>query len=196
MAKEKPSADEKFANVDFDLFGALTAIDKKDYGYYDRLTAEQQRKFVPFMMLHWVSAIKGNGDIQAYYLRSTDYHANMYMFNENVYKHPKLQWMMLCASAPPGFGKQFHQWIPHIKEKVSSLREKPKSKDIKDYYKKIYPKASDADLKLITEVYVDNHRRKMYLAEKFPEMKYEDIEILNDLITDEDIEEYEKDFGN
>jgi hypothetical protein len=62
MAKEKVATDEKFDKQDFDLFEALSALDKKDYGYYDRLTTEQQKKFVPFMMLHWMSAIKGSSD--------------------------------------------------------------------------------------------------------------------------------------
>ena len=195
MAKEKLSADEKFEKVDFDLFEALTAIDKKDYSYYDRLTVEQQKKFIPFMMIHWISAVKANSDIQSYYLQSTEYHANRYLFNENVQKHPKLQWLMLCA-ASPGLGKQFHQWIPHIKERVSKLKESPKYKDIKEYFKKIYPKSNDSDLSLLSEVYVDNHKRRMYLASKFPNIKYDEIELLSDLITDEDIKQYEEDWGN
>ena len=195
MAKEKLSADEKFTSQDFDLFDALTAIDKKDYSYYDRLTPEQQKKFVPFMMLHWISAVKASSDVQSYYLQSTEYHANKYMFNENVQKHPKLQWLMLCA-ASPGLGKQFHQWIPHIKERVTRLRESPKQKDIKEYFKKVYPKTSDGDITLLTEVYIDNHKRKRYLADKFPEMKFDEIELLSDLITDEDIRKYEEDWGN
>lgn len=195
MAKEKLSKDEKFEKIDFDLFDALAAIDKKDYSYYDRLTPEQQKKFVPFMMLHWVSAIKGNGDIQGYYLQSTEYHANRYMFNEQVQKNPKLQWLMLCASSP-GIGKQFHQYIPHIKDRVSKLKEQPKSKDIKEYFKKIYPKANASELDLLTEVFVDNHNRKCYLATKFPEMKFEDIELLSELITNDDIKEYEEMLGH
>jgi hypothetical protein len=195
MAKEKLSADEKFTNQEFDLFEAITAIDKKDYSYYDRLTPEQQRKFVPFMMLHWISAIKGSSDLQGYYLRSVDYHANKYMFNESVQKNPKLQWLMLCA-ASPGIGKQFHQWIPHMKERVAKLKEKPKAKEIKDYFKKIYPKSSDSDLNTITDVFIDSHRKKMYIANKFPELKFDEIELLSELITDKDIEEYEKEFGN
>jgi hypothetical protein len=102
---------------------------------------------------------------------------------------------MLCA-ASPGIGKQFHQWIPHIRERVSKLKESPKHKEIKDYYKKVYPKSSDSDLTLITEVFVDNHKKKMYLANKFPELKFDEIELLSDLITDEDIKEYEEAFGN
>ena len=195
MAKEKLAADEKFDKIDFDLFEALAAIDRKDYAYYDRLTPEQQKKFVPFMMLHWVSAIKGNGDVQAYYLMNTEYCANKYMFNENVQKNPKLQWLMLCA-ASPGIGKQFHQWIPHIRERVSKLKESQKTKEIKDYYKKVYPKSKDSDISLIAEVFVDNHRKKMYLANKFPEMKYDEIELLSEIITDQDIKNYEEDYGN
>ena len=195
MAKEKLSADEKFEKIDFDLFEALAAIDKKDYSYYDRLTPEQQKKFVPFMMLHWVSAIKGSEGLSRYYVMSTNEYANKYLFNENVMKHPKLQWLMLC-SASPGMGKQFHQWIPHIRERISKLKESPKTKEIKDYYKKIYPKSSDSDLNLVTEVFVDNHRKKMYIAAKFPEMKFDEIELLSEIITDEDIKNYEEAFGN
>jgi hypothetical protein len=126
---------------------------------------------------------------------STNEYANKYLFNENVMKHPKLQWLMLC-SASPGMGKQFHQWIPHIRERISKLKESPKTKEIKDYYKKIYPKSSDSDLNLVTDVFVDNHRKKMYIAAKFPEMKFDEIELLSEIITDEDIKKYEESFGN
>ena len=195
MAKEKVAVDEKLEQQDFDLFEAITAIDKKDYGYYDRLTPEQQKKFVPFMMLHWISAIKGNEGLSRYYVMSTNEYANKYLFNENVMKHPKLQWLMLC-SASPGMGKQFHQWIPHIKERVSKLREPAKTKDIKEYFKKIYPKTSDTDLSDFAEAFVDTHKKKMYLANRFPNLKFDEIELLSDIVTDEDIKQYEKDFGN
>lgn len=197
MAKKKQATpkDEKFEKQDFNLFEALAALDKKDYDYYDRLTPEQQKKFVPFMMIHWMSAIKSSGDLARYYVISTNEHANTYLFNESVMKHPKLQWYMLCASSP-GLGKQFHQWIPHIKERVSKLREPAKAKDIKEYYKKIYKTASDSDLTMLSEVFVENHKRKMYLAERFPNMKFEDIELLGDIITDEDIDKYEQELGN
>jgi hypothetical protein len=195
MAKEKLSADEKFEKIDFDLFEALTAIDKKDYSYYDRLTVEQQKKFIPFMMIHWISAVKANKEIQSYYLQSTDYHANKYLFNENIQKHPDLVWLMLCA-ASPGLEKQFHQWIPHIKDRVSKLRESPKQKEVKEYFKKIYPSYSDSDIGLLSNAFVDNHRKKKYLADRFPELKYDEIELLSELITDEDITAYEDACGN
>jgi hypothetical protein len=187
--------DEKLENQDFNLFEAIAALDKKDYGYYDRLTEEQQKKFVPYMMTHWMSAIKGSGDVQGYYLRSVDYHANKHLFNEYVQKHPKLQWYMLCASSP-GLGKQFHQWIPHLGSKVTSLKEPAKAKDIKEYYTKIYPKVDSDDIDEIAKAFVQEHKRKCYLAETYPNLKQSDIEVLSQLVTEEDIKQYEKDRGN
>ena len=162
--KKSVPADEKFDNIEFDLFEAITALDKKDYGYYDRLTVEQKKKFTPYMMTHWMSAVKDNGGVQGYYVMNTEYTANKYLFNENVQKHPKLQWLMLCA-ASPGIGKQFHQWIPHIKDKVSKLKEPAKVKDIKEYYAKIYPKTDDATLQEFSEAFVQDHKRKVHLSE-------------------------------
>ena len=193
--KKSTPVDEKFVAQDFDLFDSLTAMDKKDYGYYDRLTEEQQKKFVPYMMTHWMSAIKGSGDVQGYYLRSVDYHANKHLFNEYVQKHPKLQWYMLCASSP-GLGKQFHQWIPHLGSKVTSLKEPAKTKDIKEYYTKIYPKVDSDDIDEIAKAFVQEHKRKCYLAETYPNLKQSDIEILGQLVTEEEIKQYEKDRGN
>ncbi len=195
MATKKTPVEEKFEKQDFDLFDALIALDKKDYGYIDRLTEEQQRKFVPYMMTHWMSQIKANSGLQAYYVRSVDYHANIHLFNENVQKHPKLQWLMLCASSP-GLGKQFHQWIPHLSTKVSQLKETPKEKDVKDYFGKVYPKADDGSLQEISKEFVNDHKKKTYLAKQYPDLKYTDIELLSSLVTEEDIRRYEEDRGN
>ena len=195
MATKKTPVEEKFEKQDFDLFDALIALDKKDYGYIDRLTEEQQRKFVPYMMTHWMSQIKANSGLQAYYVRSVDYHANQHLFNENVQKHPKLQWLMLCASSP-GLGKQFHQWIPHLSTKVSQLKETPKEKDVKDYFGKVYPKADDGSLQEISKEFVNEHKKKTYLAKQYPDLKYTDIELLSSLVTEEDISRHEEDRGN
>lgn len=195
MATKKIDAAEKLADTDFPLFSALEALDKKDYGWFDKLTDEQKKKFSSFMMTHWMSAIKGTKDLQSYYLQSVNHYANKHLLHENLNKHDKLQWLMLCASSP-SMGKQFHQWIPHIKQKVSMLAEEAKTKDIKEYYKKIYPKADEELLSSLSEEYVRLQKRKVYLAEEFPNMKFSDIETLNELIADSDIKIYENQKGN
>jgi hypothetical protein len=196
MAKKKEAVpkDEKFDNQDFNLFEALAALDKKDYEYYDRLSPEQQKKFSPYMMIQWLCSVKGSGDVQAYYLQSVEYHANKYFFNENIQKNPKLAWLMLCA-ASPGIGKQYRQWVPSIKEKVTSLKEPAKIKDIKEYFQKIYPKVSDTDLTELATVFVEQQNRKVFLAQQFPNMKYDEIDLLSEIVSDSDIKQYEKDAG-
>jgi hypothetical protein len=197
MATKKPSvpADEKLENQDLNIFDVLAALDRKDYDYYDRLSEAQQKKFVPYLIIQWMSAVKASSEIQGYYVMSTEYNANKYLFNENIQKHSKLQWLMLCA-ASPGIGKQFHQWIPNISAKVTKLEAPAKTKDIKEYYKKIYPKADASDIDAVSEAFVHDHKRKSKLASLFPNLKLADIETLNQVITDKEIEQYEKDLGN
>lgn len=195
MATKKTPTEEKFEKQDFELFPALAALDNKDYDYLERMTEDQKKKFVPYMMTHWMSSISASADVQGYYVMSVNHHANTNMFNEYVQKHPDLQWKMLCASSA-GIGKFRHNWIPHLSSKVSQLKESPKKDDVYDYYKKIYPKASDSDLKTISEVFVTDHKKKVYLAKTYPNLKQSDIELLAQLVTDEDIAQYERDKGN
>lgn len=195
MAKAKVSADEKFEKIEFDLFEALFALDKKDYDYYDRLTEEQQQKFNPFMLIKWLTYVKGKTEAQQYYILAGNDYANKYLFNEIVGKHPKLQWLMLCSMSPQ-LGKQFRQWIPQIGERVSKLKDSAKLSDIREYYNKVYPKADSELIDEIAKLYVDQHKKKVYLAQKFPEMNFDDIETLSGFITDDDIKNYEKEYGN
>jgi hypothetical protein len=195
MAKAKTPTEEKFQNQELDLFETLLALDKKDYGYYDRLSEEQKKKFVPYMMTHWMSTVKSSSDIQGFYVMSTDGAANKYLFNEHVQKHPKLQWLMFCA-ASLGAGKQYHQWIPHIKIGVTSLRDNAKISDIIDYFTKIYPKLSSDDIMSMSEAYIAEHKKMHFLAKTYPNLKYTDIKTLANIITEADIEKYEKESGN
>jgi|688.fasta_scaffold197592_3 hypothetical protein len=142
MAKAKIPTDEKFEKQDFDLFEALAAIDRKDYGYYDSLTEEQQRKFSPYMMVRWMSSIKGNTALQQYHVLSTNEFANTHLFSEFVNKHPKLQWLMLCASGL-GNGKQFHQFL-----KPNKLDDN----DLINFLSSIYPTTKISDLKILASI--------------------------------------------
>jgi hypothetical protein len=193
MAKAKTPTDEKFEKIDFDLFEALAAIDKKDYGYYDRLTDEQKKKFTPYMLVIWMCMVKASPKVQQYHVLATNEFANMHLFNENVQKHPKLQWLMLCSA---GIGsKQFHQWVPQIKDRVIKLKEKAKRDEIQDFYQKIYPNADKELLKQIADQYIYENKRKMFFAEEFPDLKIDDIEVLSAVISDDEIRRYEEEKG-
>lgn len=197
MKSKKPNVplDEKIGQQDIDLFEVLNRLDKKDYGYYDTLTEEQKKKIVPFLLTHWLSSIKANNGIARYYLMSTNEYANKYLFNEFVSKHPKLQWLMLC-SASPGIGKQFHQYIPHIKDKVATYKEQATNKDIRDYFSKIYKNANEKLIVDLSQTYVQQQKKRFYLGKLFPNLKLSDLEALSEIVTEDDINQYEKDRGN
>ena len=74
MATRKASVpkDEQLEKQDFPLFDAIAALDRKDYTFYDKLPPEQQKKFTSFMLVRYMSYIKGSGEIAGYYARSVD----------------------------------------------------------------------------------------------------------------------------
>lgn len=192
--KNTVATEDKFENTEFDLFRALEAIDRKDYEYYARLTDEQRKRFVPYMMLQWVSSIKGSNELTAYYLMSTDLAANKHMFNEAVYDHPELQWKMLCA-ASPGMGKQFHTYIPQLSQRIGKLQESVKQKEIVDYLKKVYKNDSDDDIVSVAEILVEDINHKVALAAHYPELKTDDIAVLARCVSPDDLKTYEEECG-
>ena len=48
----------------------------------------------------------------------------------------------------------------------------------------------------IATAFCEQHKRKMYLADKFPELKFDEVELLSELVTDNEIKEYEIELGN
>ena len=187
--------DEKFTDQDFDLFKAIDAIDSKNYDWFSRLTDEQKKKFVPYMVCHWTSSVKKSGPVGAYYLMSVDANANKYLFDEHVKDHPELQWLMLC-SASPGIGNQKHAWIPHMKPKVIELKDKAVKKDVKEYFSKIYSGLKPDVLEEVSVQYTNTQRHLFKLAEMFPNMKRADLNLMGELISEEDIKDYERESGN
>lgn len=171
-----------------DLFKCLDALDSKDYDYYDRIDNEERRTLSPYILLMWISLLKNNGNISEYYVLSAN-NVNLHFLNENVNKHPKLQWLLLC-SVSPGMGKQYRKWIPQLSKKFSNLEEPMKMKDAVEYLKKL-----DISDKEIAKELVVTQNREQYLASNFPHMKLADIKTLSKLITNEEIQAYERDKG-
>jgi|APFre7841882654_1041346.scaffolds.fasta_scaffold45741_4 hypothetical protein len=195
MAKEKIKADEKFEQVEFSLFDAIAACDRKDYSYWDKLTLEQQKKFHPYVMLTFLSSVSGSKALQEFHVLSVNEVANKHILHESINKHPKLQFLMLCASTL-GKGKQYHSWVPSLRPKVTKLQETATIKEINEFYSKLYPNADKELINEISEEYVKQHKRKVYLANEYPHLKIDEIELLNEIISDEEIDNRERDKGN
>ena len=124
----------------------LAAIDKKDYGFYDRLTPELQKQLSPFLLNRYVSLVKGSSELQAYYLMAGNQRVNCTYFE--LAKHPKLVWQLLCTVSP-GMGTQFHQWVGHKKKDKNNS-----SKRLKDV-ERFHPRAKNDELEMLANLYTD-----------------------------------------
>jgi hypothetical protein len=189
------SSEEKWQDQDLDLFKTLNAIDNKQYDYYSKLSPEQQKKFVPYLYTQWTSCVKAKSQISAYYVLSTETNVNKYLFNEHVTNHPELQWKMMCA-ASPGIGKQFHAWIPQLSAKISSYKSLATSKEVKEYFQKIYKSTNSDDIGKCADLWVKEQNHEFKLAHIYEEMKLSDIKVLAKLVSSEEISKYERDCGN
>lgn len=95
----------------------MAAIDKKDRGFYNRLSDEQKKAFSAWMMMRYCSSVQGKE--AANYIYMTNELVN-YQFSE-VSKHPELQWLLLSAC---GVGKiQFHPYLkpPNARKKKNKI---------------------------------------------------------------------------
>jgi hypothetical protein len=188
--------DEKLDRQEFDMFKAIEALDRKDYNYYANLSEEQQKKFTPFMLLQWMSCATGSKDIQSYYLLNTELTANKHFLEKSINDHPELQWKLLCSISPGHRGKVYHKWIPQLKKTAQQLRVPITVKEATDYMAKLFPDWTPAVHKNAGTLFAEDNKHKCWLAEKYPELKAEDIEVLSTIFTAEDAKNYEKQSGN
>ena len=116
------------------LKDVMAAIDKKDRGFYNRLTDEQKKAFSAWMMMRYCSSVQGKD--AANYIYMANELVN-YQFME-VSKHPELQWLLLSACGTGKIG--FH---PYLKPPNS----RKKKNKVFDFISNIMPhmKAEDID---------------------------------------------------
>ena len=134
------------------LNAILGALDAKDYGFYDRLTPEQQKQLSPFLLNRYISIVKDGKprhkgtQIEAYYLMATNEQVNTQYFE--LAKHPKLIWQLLCTVSP-GMGKQFHQWVGHKK------KDKGNTNKVRKYIEQLHPSAKRDELDWLCTQYTE-----------------------------------------
>jgi hypothetical protein len=95
----------------------MAQFDRKNRGFYDELDEQERKKFSPYLMIRWGSAVQGGADLQEFYLVATNERLNKRFFE--LSRLPKLQW--LCATTvSPGMGTHRHPWIAPKKKDGNS----------------------------------------------------------------------------
>lgn len=122
----------------------LPAIDKKNYKFWDTLTAAQKKDFSTWLYMRYTSAVKSEPDMMRYYLMSTNLTLNKNF--SAVKNHPQLVYYLMCA-ASPGLGTETHQWLPPGKKGKANKRTK--------IFSELYPTYSDAEIEILEQINTD-----------------------------------------
>ncbi len=114
----------------------MAAVDRKDYGYYERLTDEQRKSLNLWMTQRYASSVQGK--YAGHYLVMINEFMNTNW--SDISKHPELQWKLMCLA---GVGKsQFHPFIKVPKAK----RKKDK---VEEMVREIFPLAKTDEVELL-----------------------------------------------
>jgi hypothetical protein len=91
-----------------DIMTVLQSADLGEKQFYANLTEEEQKAFVPRVLVRWLSTVGDRSAYQAYSLLATNDLVNLNLWS--LSKHPELLWLLMCVA---GAGqKQYHQWVP------------------------------------------------------------------------------------
>ena len=119
-----------------ELTRVLSAVDKKDYEFYDNLTAAELKEFSPYVLLRFVSSVGSNDrDVQEWFIEMTNEMVNKHHWSLSK-NHEKLLWQLYAAT---GTGiKSYHPYLPTLKSQfnkfeklLSELHPTYKMEDIK-----------------------------------------------------------------
>ena len=112
----------------------MKMFDHKVRTFYDDLTDDERKKFAPFLMIRWGSAVEGSRDLQEFYVISTNERLNKNFFNISSSKHRKLQWLM-ATTVSPGWGSLRHNWIAPKKKEAGAGSMKKQLAELFPHYK-------------------------------------------------------------
>ncbi len=153
MAKKTPA---------IPLKDVMSALDKKDRGWYNRLSVEQKKAFSAWMMMRYCSSVQGKD--AAHYIYMTNELVNKDFME--VSKHPELQWLLLSAC---GIGKiQFH---PYLKPPNARKKKDKVSNFIAD----LYPHIKNDEIELMLQINSKEELKELAEAHGYDDKSIKDI---------------------
>lgn len=120
-----------------DLTSVLQSLDRQDFGYYERLTEEERKGYVPLVLMRYMSSLADQNRNAGYAVIATNDLVNIGFWN--LSKHPELQHKLLCLAGIGG--KQYRPWL-------ASKRSKRTGK-IDEWLSEIFPHLNGDEIDLL-----------------------------------------------
>lgn len=129
----------------------MAQFDNKNRNFFDSLNDEQKKKFSPYMMIRWGSAVyTDDPDLQDWYLQATNERLNLHFFDINSTVDKKMQWLMATTVSPGRDilkhygGTPTHKWIPPKKQQNNNRAAK--------FIRALYPTLKEEDIELMAKI--------------------------------------------
>lgn len=163
MATAKPKKAPK--KRELDLARVLSAVDNKNYDFYDNLTEAELKEFSPFVLMRFVSNVDSRDrDIQEWFVEMTNE-----MVNKNHWdlskNHEKLHWLLYSAV---GAGiKSFHPYLPALKKELNKIEK---------LLATLHPTYKLEDVKLLAKLMTDQDKKDLFDAMGFDKKERKEFE--------------------
>lgn len=107
---------------EIDLKRILKSIDLRDFDFYSNLTEDEKKSFNPFILMRFVSNVKGGGpDVEEWFIASLNKYVNKHYLDLGK-EHKELIWKLFAAC---GIGQPFyHPYLAASKKKKIDKFEK------------------------------------------------------------------------
>ena len=149
---DKIELKEKIAFVDLNVRAA-----------WDEMTPEQQKslKSEYFILNRYISNVKGQSrELQEHFVLTVNEYFNKHW--NDLQKHPKLLWLLLCMCSYNGEKVFWHEWIGHKKKSGTN------SKKIK-FLEELYPNKKRDELELLSKISTDKEVKDLARSYGFDE---------------------------
>jgi hypothetical protein len=124
-----------------DLFSVLTSIDQGNMNFYENLSEEEKKGYVPLLLMRYMSSLPSqNAQCGDAVIMVNDL---VNVGHWELTKHPELQHKLMCIT---GLGRrQNRPWI--------SKRKNVATKKLNEFFKQQYPDVNEDELEILINMY-------------------------------------------
>lgn len=139
------------AAAKLDIKRELSAVDRKNYEFYDSLSDEEKKAFSPYVLMRYTSNVQGDRDIQEWFLEMTNecVNKNHWDLSKN---HKPLLWKLFAAT-----GAGVPCYHPYL-----AAGKKAKANKIEKLLVEIYPTRKLEDIKLLASMMTDEDKEELF----------------------------------
>lgn len=140
-----------------DIKRELAAVDRKNYDFYDNLSAEEKKAFSPYILMRYVGSVQGDQDIQEWFIERTNELVNKDHWTLSK-SHKPLLWKLFAAT-----GAGIPAYHPYL-----ASGKKEKANKIEKLLAELYPAMKMSEIKLMAKL-----MNKADIAELFDKMGFD-----------------------